>query len=132
MPSAADIHGKVFHEGTATLLARIVGFDGSAIAAADIASVTYSVYLLDDLAPDARNVVVGHAAVSLTPAVVLRDELQVDDIWTVDDTGYNFAHTIDVGDRAAFSVAGARYLVDYRLTPTSGQVVVVRFRLQCI
>jgi len=132
MADAADIYGTVLKSGTATFLARVVGNDGAAVVRADISSASYSVYLLDDQDADGRAAVSGHAGVSLTVADVVFDTLQTDARWTVDATGYNFRHTIDVSVGAAFAVAGRRYLVEYQLTPAAGQVILVRFRLNCI
>jgi len=130
MGGASDTFGSVFQQGTATLMARLVGADAAAIVQADIASIEYSVFLLDDSVPSSRTVVTGHDGESLAVADVIYDALQTDARWTVDSTGYNFRHTIDVSSNEAFETAGRRCLVEYRLTPTSGQVIVVRFKLQ--
>ncbi len=61
--------------------------------------------------------------------IVLFNSLQTDSLWTVDATGYNFRHVLDVSTSPAFAVAGRRYLVEYQLTPAVGQVIVVRFRI---
>jgi hypothetical protein len=130
--TANDIYATAFKNATVTLLARIVGNDCANVRRADIASLTYSVYLLDDDDADARNAVTGHAAAALTPADVLFDVLQTDALWTADDAGYNFRHLLDVSAHAAFPTAGRRYLVEYRLTPAAGQVIVVRFRVNVV
>jgi len=132
MADAGDIHGTAFKNGSATLLARVVGGGGQAIAQADIASAEYSVYLLDDQDADARTAVTGHAGVSLNVADVIFNSLQTDALWTVDTTGYNFRHVLDVSANAAFAAAGRRYLVEFTLTPASGQVILVRFRINVI
>jgi hypothetical protein len=130
--SASDIHATAFKNATITLLARIVGQSGANVRRADIASLTYSVYLLDDDNADARTAVVGHDAAALAPADVLFDVLQTDALWTADDAGYNFRHVLDVSAHAAFPTAGRRYLVEYRLTPAAGQVIVARFRVNVV
>ena len=79
-------------------------------------------------APVARQARGGHSAVN----TVVFDTLQDDLIWTVDDKGYNFKHTIDVSSAQAFETAGLFYRVRYNLTPVSGQVIVVRFKLKAI
>ena len=129
---AIDIYGTVAKGGTATCLARIVGEDAAAIDQAGISTATYSVFLLDEHDPDARSVVSGHDEVSLVVSAIIFNSLQTDARWTVDDTGYNFRHTIDVSANSAFAMAGRSYLVEYRLAPPSGQVVIARFRLNCI
>ncbi len=132
MADAADIYGKAFKNGSATLLARVVGSDGVAITRSDVASARYSVYLLDDHDADARQVLAGHDGVSLAVADVVFDSLQTDALWTVDSTGYNFRHVVDVSANQAFSAAGRRFLVEFTLTPSAGQVILVRFRIDAI
>jgi hypothetical protein len=97
-----------------------------------IAAAAYSVFLLDDQDPDAREPVDGHEAVSLSPADVLYETLQTGPSWTIDAAGYNFRHTLDVSEHAAFALAGRNYLLEYRLTPVLGQVMLLRFRVNVI
>ena len=132
MAEAIDIYGTTFKNGSVTLLARIVGAGGQNIHQADLGAVKYTVYLLDDQNPDNRTAVAEHTNVTLTVAEVIFDTLQTDSIWTVDATGYNFRHLLDVSVHPAFTVAGRRYLVEYQLTPVVGQVILVRFRLNVI
>ena len=87
---------------------------------------------LDADDPDSEVAVSGHSANSLVVNTVVFDTLQDDLIWTVDDKGYNFKHTIDVSSAQAFDTAGLFYRVRYNLTPVSGQVIVVRFKLKAI
>ncbi len=132
MSGATDIQGVVFKNGTATLLARIVGADATEINQANISSIRYSIYQLDESDPDAATAVSGHDDESLSTSAVVFNSLQLDPLWTVDATGYNFRHEIDVSTNPAFAVAGPYYRVRYELTPTSGQVIVVRFKLRVI
>ncbi len=122
-------------EGSAPILMRrVTGNDGSNITQSDISSGVYSIFLLDDQDADSRTAVTGHAAVSL--GVVsgwIWDTLQTGDLWNSrDSTGYNFRHQIDISSNAAFTLAGRRYLVEYTLTPSSGQVIVFRFVVDVI
>jgi hypothetical protein len=132
MAEAIDIYGTAYKNGSATLLARVVGQGGANVVQADLSAIRYSVYLLDDQDPDSRTAVANHADVALSVAAVIFDALQTDPIWTVDATGYNFRHVLDVAAHQAFAVAGRRYLVEYQLTPAVGQVILVRFRLNVI
>jgi len=132
MPDATDIYGTAFKNGPVTLLARIVGQNGENVVQADLSAIRYTVYLLDDQNPDNRMAVAGHTGVLLTVAGVVFNALQTDALWTVDDTGYNFCHVLDVSAHPAFAVAGRRYLVEYQLTPAAGQTILVRFRLNVI
>ncbi len=131
MGNAADFFGSVFKNGSAVFLARVVGADDTPITQADIASAEYSVYLLDERDPDEMAVVTGHDGVSIDVSSLIYDTLQTDAIWGVDATGYNFKHVLDVSADQAFTVAGRHYRVRYELTPASGQVIVVRFRVLC-
>ncbi|QDU54326.1 hypothetical protein [Aeoliella mucimassa] len=132
MPTAHDIRGTVFKHGSAVLLARIVGPEGTAVTTSDLASVRYSVYQVDPVDPDALTAVEGHAEVSLTVADVFYDTLQTGGPWSVDETGYNFRHDLPVDSDEAFPIAGADYQVRYEVIPTSGQKLVFRFAVRCI
>jgi hypothetical protein len=132
MAEAGDIYGTAFKNGSVTLLARIVGQNGVNILPSDIDVIRYTAYLLDDQDADSRTAVTGHAAVSLTAADVIFSTLHTDPTWTVDAIGYNFRHVLDVSAHPAFAIAGRRYLVEYQLTPTEGQVILVRFRINVI
>jgi hypothetical protein len=132
MADATDIFGTAFKNGSATLLARVVGGNGQPVVQADIASASYTAYLLDDRDADSRTAVTGHTAVSLVVADVIFDTLQTDALWTVDDVGYNFRHVLDVSANPAFATAGRRFLVEFKLIPNTGQVILVRFRVNVI
>ncbi len=132
MAEANDIHGSAFKNGSATLLARIVGPDGANIVQADVAAIVYTVFLLDDRDADNRTPVAGHIDVPLAVADTIFDALQTDATWTVDAIGYNFRHILDVAAYPAFALAGRRYLVEHQLTPVEGQIILVRFRLNVI
>jgi hypothetical protein len=47
-------------------------------------------------------------------------------------SSYNFRHELDVTQHAAFAHVGMTYLLVYTITPTSGQPITLRYRLQCI
>jgi hypothetical protein len=132
MPDAQDIHGTVFKNGSATLLARVVGASGAAVVRADVAAICYTVYLLDDEDPDQQTPLAGHIRVSLPVEDAIYDTLQTDPIWTRDTVGYNFKHVLDVSVHQAFPTAGRGYRIAYELTPTNGQVILVRFRVHAI
>jgi len=132
MANAVDIQGVVYKGGSCTLLARVVGPDAQPIVQGDIASAAYTVYLLDDADPDQQTPVDGHEDESLAVADCIYDDLQNDDLWDADETGYNFRHTLDVSSDSAFATAGRRYRVVVTLTPTVGQVILLRFRVRAI
>lgn len=132
MADACDIYGVVFKDGSATLLARVVGAAGTPITPADVAAATYTVFLLEEADPDAASPVEGHENVAIAPGELLLESLRVDALWDVDATGYNFKHVLDVSAKAAFPTAGRSYRILFRLTPTAGQVILVRFRVHAI
>lgn len=132
MADASDIHGVVFKNGSATLLARVVGNDGSPVTRAQIVSAAYTVYLLDENDADSATAVAGHTDVPLEVASLVYDSLQNDALWDVDQSGYNFKHVLDVSAQQAFATAGRSYRIAFRLTPIAGQVILVRFRVHAI
>lgn len=132
MPQANDIHGTVFKNGSAVLMARIVDSVDSNITQAAISSISYSVYEIDPCRPDLLTLVAGHDGVTAAVSSTIFDTLQTDNAWTVDAVGYNFRHELNVSTNDAFPVAGVSYQVRYELTPGSGQKVIVRFQLRAI
>ena len=132
MADASDIHGVVFKNGSATFLARVVGAQGTPVTQANVASAKYTAYLLDENDPDTATAVAGHTNVAVDVASLIYDSLQNDDLWDVDQTGYNFKHVLDVSADQAFTTAGRTYRVVFELTPSSGQVILVRFRVHAI
>ena len=131
MPEAKDIEGVVFERSSAVLLARVGYADGGRVTPAQINAVSYTIEQTGDCRTAASGVS-GHESVSLTPSAVLFATLQQSDEWTVDTTGYNFRHELDVGQNDAFPTAGRSYTVRYELTPTAGQPVVLRFLMRAI
>jgi len=132
MAVAKDIHAAVFRNATALFMARVENATGTVITQSSTSSIRYSVYELDADDPDSFVVVVGHDNVTLDVAEVIFDALQNDEAWTIDTTGYNFRHELDVSQNEAFSQAGRLYQVRYELTPGDGQKIVFRFKVRCI
>lgn len=132
MPTAKDIHGTAFKNGTAVLMARIVDAAGVNVQQAGIAAIEYSVFELDPCRPDILTAVAGHDGVTLAVTDVIFNALQTGGLWTVDEVGYNFRHEINVSSSEAFPKAGVHYQVRYELTPTTGQKSIVRFQLRTI
>lgn len=131
MPEARDIEGVTLERSSVVLLARLAYPNGDLVAPSQVSTVTYSI----DERPGCdgeRTPVPGHQSVSVTPASVLFATLQLTGEWSVDATGYNFRHEIDVGTNDAFPTAGKAYQVRYEVTPTVGQPVVLRFLIRAI
>ena len=131
MADAVEITGTVFKDGSATLMARVIGADAAAVLQADIDSISYTIYLLDQADPDTATPVDGHEDVACAVADTIHDTLQDDDRWTLDAIGYNFRHVLAVAAHAAFATAGRNYRIVFTLTPAAGEVVLVRFRVHC-
>lgn len=127
-----DVAVQCFKNGTAPMMARVYNHAAALLTQANVTSIAYSIYLLDDKDADSRTVVTGHSAVALNDTDVIFDTLQTDDLWTADTTGYNFKHVPPIATNQAFTKAGRKYLVEYTITPSSGQKVIVRFRVSVI
>jgi hypothetical protein len=132
MADANEYRKSIYKDGSATCLARVLDVDGQPITVASIESATYTIALIDPMDEDGDTPVVNHADVALTPADIIFDTLQKDAAWSTDADGYNFRHTIDVSEHAAFTHRGKEYRVTYKLIPDEGQVIILRFRLKAI
>jgi hypothetical protein len=129
MATAHGICGSASKNGTVVLMARIVDGAGVAIRRLDIARIEYSIFELDSLWPEQLTVVFGHNVVPLVLNEVVFDSFQMDDLWAVDDVGYNFRHEIRGDTDGVWPKKGFRYEIRYELL-ASGKTTVVRFRLR--
>ena len=132
MPLAADIPGKVFRNGSAVLMARVVNADGQNLNQSSVSTIRYTVFEVTTNDPSGLVAVTGHNNVLLTAGAVVYDTLQTDLNWTADALGYNFRHELDVSTSEAFPDAGKVYQVRYELTPVTGQKTIFRFKLRSI
>lgn len=106
------IKGIAFEDGGAVNLARVTNYTGSNVTQASLTSIHYSVY---DLTSSTLTV----SSTSLTVSGVVYDTLQTSAIWTLDSTGYNFLHVLPA---SALPDGDHVYRVDYKFTPSSGEV----------
>ena len=136
MANPSPVQAVTLRNSSPVLLARVEDSEGNDITQDAVSTITYSVYLLDKDWPqdrDNRTAITGHSTVAVTVADAVFDTLQTDDgRWDVDTTGYNFRHQIDVSANACFAVAGRHYLVEFTITPTSGQAIVVQYVLRVL
>lgn len=133
MNNAWEIVAVVFKNDSATLLARVEGWDKALIVPENIAAVSYSVYRLGTRDEDPWTAVTGHIDKPIDPAAAVLAAPQLDDLWgDIDQVGYNFRHTLDVSAAPAFPDHAARYLVVVTITPLTGQPIQVRWRLSAI
>ena len=109
----APIQGDCWEDGGSTNLSRVYGAAGAAITQASLSTITYAVFDLQSATPDTS---VDDGSVTISTSVF--DTLQTDGIWTKDDTGYNFKHTIAA---TVPSTANHVYRTEYLFTPVSGQ-----------
>jgi len=111
------------NEGTSpTLMGRLLGHDGAAMAKADVSSIVCDVYDVD---------VPGTAVLadeSIVVDDVIFDALQTGDArWTVDSTGFNFAWAAP----ATIIPDGSKtYHVQLTITPASGGVIKEIYQLR--
>ena len=112
------ITATVWEDGGATLMARILDNDGTALKQADIdgtGSITYNLYDEDG---DTPNTAIS-GPTTLDEAVVIKDPLETtDDRWTVDTTGYNFIHIVAASE---LSSGGNKYRIEIKFIPDSGE-----------
>ncbi len=102
---------EIFEGAGAYLMARVLGNAGAAVAQADISSIAYTIYDLDDTSSSSSDG-------SLTVANVVYDTLQTDARWSKDSTGYNFGWSAGA---ALFRDGGKVYQVEVEFTPASGE-----------
>lgn len=132
MRTAADIRGTVFKNGSAVLLARIVGPNDDAVVDSELQQLRYSVLQVDHASHDSLIPISGHEDVELVVGDVFYDSLQTGGPWSVDAVGYNFRHELDISTNQAFPVAGLSYQVRYEATPVVGQPIVWRYLVRAI
>ena len=123
----SDILGNVYENGTFTGMARVEKWDGSLLTQSTTTSIHYTIYNTAD-----NSIPSGHNNVSLTVSDCVYNTLQTNAIWSADDTGYNFAFTPDVSSNNAFTGVGNVYLVVATIQPTTGQAIIVRWRVNVI
>lgn len=101
---------RVYEDGGADFRARVYGHAGALLQQATVSTITGKVFDLDSATP---------TTAVYTPTLVVAtqvfDTLQTDGTWTLDTTGYNFAHAMPAD---AFPTGNHRYRVEYKITPT--------------
>ena len=113
---AQEFQAYVYEDGTAYAMSRLKKKNSShnlvIVAQSDFATISRKVIRKSDLSTvlDSTN---------LTIATVVLSALSTGDIWTKDQTGFNF---IDTVPSTAFPVGGEDYNLEYLFTMTSGEV----------
>lgn len=121
--SAFDvIRGTCWEDSSVTCLARIVGPDGNNATQSNVGAITCSVFDRTGTTPD---VATQTPTVSVASAVY--NALQTDSRWSVDSTGYNFAHTITPTGPATGEHS---YRIVYTVTFTTAEVAKMHFQVE--
>lgn len=106
-------HTVIWEDSGYTVLARILGHDGLAIAQADVSTIAWTIAADSD-----RSTAV--ATGTLVVADVVYDALQTDDArWTLDTTGFNFATTMAA---TTVPVGGETYQLRYTFSADGSEV----------
>ena len=110
---------RIFEGSRATFISRIVAPDGSYLIQSDIDGITYYVYDSDDLT---NHLYTGQ----IDKTTTVFNTLQTGDIWTVDDTGYNFLYTMEETEDLP---ARHRYTIQFIFTLSTAETFPVIFGL---
>lgn len=111
--------GIHYAQSSLTLLARITDAENAIIQQADVSTIKYESWIIEPPSVPTRVT----AATSLTKTDVIFDALQTDDIWTVDEEGYNFRATLATTDFPQ------QVKTQYQGNPSVAQKVEVQFVL---
>ena len=124
-----ETYSVTIRRGDAPVFAARVRNNAAAyITQATVSTITYTIYRLFRSEPQAREAVTSHTNISCTVASVVFDTLQTGTIWgSKDTTGYNFAHQPSVAGSVFDKIGTDGYLVEYTITPTSGQSIRIGF-----
>lgn len=108
--------------------ARVLDNSGSLITQAATTSITYTIYRLRRSDPQYREPITTHTNIACTVASVVFDTLQTGALWgSKDTTGYNFSHQPSVAGSVFDKIGTDQYLVEYTITPTTGQSIRIGF-----
>lgn len=108
--------------------ARVRNNNAAYITQATVSTISYTIYRLTRSQPQSREPVSQHTNISCTVASVVFDTLQTGTIWgSKDTTGYNFAHQPSVAGSVFDKIGTDQYLVEYTITPSSGQSIRIGF-----
>lgn len=110
---------SVWNGTNPVLMARIRSAAAALITQSSLTSIKYSSRVVD--VPDTEV-----AGATLTIGDVIFDELQTDDRWTADTTGYNFRYTLPA---AAIPTGDTTYAVHFEFTAADGSKFYLEFLL---
>ena len=128
MPNNETYHVTIRRGDAPTFAARVRNNAAAYITQATVSSIKYTIYALTRSDPTARTAITAHTNVSVTVASTVFDTLQTGTVWgSKDTTGYNFAHQPSVAGSVFDKIGTDQYLVEYTLTPTTGQSIRIGF-----
>ena len=131
MTDSLPVHdGFVFEDGTAVMMARVVGMDNAAIQQADVSAAECKAYrtnIQPVFGEDSDNdPVETYDSGALTVSSIVYDTLQTSDArWTKDSTGYNLLLVIPA---TAFPLGDEHYTIECKLTLTDADTSTVWVR----
>lgn len=120
MPQATIFSGQIFEDSGGICLARLIDGNGDNLTQANTTSITYKVYDKSE-----TEVATG----TLTVADVIFDTLQTTLLWTRDDLGYNFKAELPA---TAFPSPNETYRAEFKVTPASGEVFFVKYKISTL
>ena len=127
-----EARGTVAVGGTVACMARVMNRETNVkLVQADVSTITYTIYSLNE-ATQARTADANHTDEALVVADTIYDTLQTDVGWTEDATGFNFRHVIVISSYAAFATVNTTYIVEFTITPNSGEKQPVPFRVVAV
>ena len=127
-----EARGTVAVGGTVACMARVTDIETNTnLTKSDVSTITYTVSSINE-ATQVRTADANHTDVSCTVADTIYDALQTGAGWDEDLTGFNFRHVIDISTNGAFGTVNTTYIAEFTITPVSGQVILVPFRIVAV
>ena len=123
-----------YENGSNLFLARIMnGADLTPLEISRVASIRYTVFMLDDYDAAKKTPIDGHDNVSLPAAGVLLASTRLDGHWDYDEIGYNFIHEPNVSSYPMYPQSGRNFRVEYRIKLTDKpNDIILRYRVRVI
>ena len=122
--SWVEIVVQAFQRGTAELVARVKNWKGADLIPTDVSSILYTIYGMDAVGGQRGDPIMGYRSVALTPSAVVLASV-ISDAYA---SNYNFKH---IPAASPWLTAGW-YQVEYTITLSSGEPIVVRFKVKVI
>ncbi len=112
------------------LLARVVDGAGRPIQPADVLEIEFTVHERDSCGATMSAMNAEHPVKRLSAIEVISPLLVRDDLWSIDDVGYNFRHDVAIGDHIATRQVSGHVELRYVFVLTDNTRSTVRFQLK--